>query len=60
MVRVEKRENENFDKTIRRFETECRKAGILRTYKSKSYFVSRSERRHRNKERARRRLRFNN
>lgn len=47
------RKNESFEKAVRRFETECRKARILQTYVESTAFVSKSERKHMAKKRKR-------
>jgi ribosomal protein S21 len=47
------RKNESFEKAVRRFETECRKARILQTYVERTTFVSKSERKHLAKKRKR-------
>lgn len=48
------RKNEPFEKAVRRFETECRKARIIQTYIEKSNFISPSERKHQSQRRRRR------
>jgi len=40
------KKNEPFEKAIRRFETECRKARIIQTFIEKSNFTSPSQRKH--------------
>lgn len=45
------KKNESFDKAVRRFETECRKARIIQTYVERSAFVSKSEKKHLSKKR---------
>ncbi len=47
------RKNEPFEKAVRRFETECRKARILQTYVERTSFVSKSEKKHQSKKRKR-------
>ncbi len=47
------RKNEPFEKAVRRFETECRKARIIQTYIEKSNFISPSERKHQSQRRRR-------
>ncbi len=48
MVTVTIRPNESFDKAVRRFETECKKAGILQTAKKKMYYEKPSRKRYLN------------
>lgn len=45
LVRVELRETESFDALLRRFTKEVQKSGLLRDYRSKRRFVSKSEQR---------------
>lgn len=45
LVRVELRESESFDSLLRRFTKEVQKSGLLRDYRSKRRFVSKSEQR---------------
>lgn len=45
------KKNEPFEKAVRRFETECRKARILQKFVEKSNFTSKSERKHQRKRR---------
>lgn len=40
------KKNEPFEKAIRRFETECRKARIIQTFIEKSKYTSPSQRKH--------------
>ncbi len=47
------RKNEPFEKAVRRFETECRKARIIQTYVEKMNFTSPSERKHQTNRRRR-------
>lgn len=44
-VHVELRENESFDALLKRFTKELQKAGILRDYRAKRHYVSKSEQR---------------
>ncbi len=46
MVTVTIKQNESFEKAVRRFETECRKAGIIRLAKSKMYYEKPSRKRY--------------
>lgn len=45
LVRVELRDSESFDSLLRRFTKEVQKSGLLRDYRSKRRFVSKSEQR---------------
>ncbi|NUM80945.1 30S ribosomal protein S21 [bacterium] len=47
------RKGEPFEKAVRRFETECRKARIIQTYVEKANYVSPSERKHQSRRRRR-------
>lgn len=49
MLTVKIRSNESFDKAVRRFETECKKAGIIQEAKRKMYYEKPSRRRYLNK-----------
>jgi len=49
MLTVTIRDNEPFDKAVRRFETECKKAGIIQTAQRKMYYEKPSRRRYLNK-----------
>jgi small subunit ribosomal protein S21 len=44
-VHVELRENESFDALLKRFTKELQKAGVLRDYRAKRHYVSKSEQR---------------
>ncbi len=44
-MRVELRETESFDSLLKRFTKEVQKSGLLRDYRSKRRFVSKSEQR---------------
>lgn len=44
-MRVELRETEGFDSLLKRFTKEVQKSGLLRDYRSKRRFVSKSEQR---------------
>lgn len=44
-VHVELRENEGFDALLKRFTKELQKAGVLRDYRAKRHYVSKSEQR---------------
>ncbi|MCS7049988.1 MAG: 30S ribosomal protein S21 [Thermomicrobium sp.] len=44
-VHVELRENESFDALLKRFSKELQKAGVLRDYRAKRHYVSKSEQR---------------
>jgi small subunit ribosomal protein S21 len=46
MLTVVIRDNEPFDKAVRRFQTECKKAGILQIAKRKMYFEKPSRKRY--------------
>ncbi|MFC1729538.1 30S ribosomal protein S21 [candidate division KSB1 bacterium] len=46
MVTVTIRPNEPFEKAVRRFETECKKAGIIQAAKRKMYYVKPSRKRY--------------
>ncbi|KPK93109.1 hypothetical protein AMJ80_06135 [bacterium SM23_31] len=50
MLTVIIRSNEPFDKAVRRFETECKKAGIIRTVQQKMYYEKPSRKRYLNKQ----------
>ena len=43
MVRVIVKDNESFEKALRRFKKKWEKAGILREYKSRTYYLKPSE-----------------
>ena len=43
MVSVIVKENESFEKALRRFKKKWEKAGILREYKSRTYYLKPSE-----------------
>ena len=43
MVSVIVKENESFEKALRRFKKKWEKAGILREYKSRAYYLKPSE-----------------
>lgn len=58
MLTVKIKPNESFDKAVRRFETECRKARILQTAREKMYFVKPSTKRKNAKNKARRKAKF--
>ena len=51
MLTVTIRQNEPFDKALRRFETECKKAGIIQTFQRKMYYEKPSRRRYLSKNR---------
>jgi len=40
------RKNEPFEKAVRRFETECRKARIIQKFMEKTSYMSPSEKKH--------------
>jgi small subunit ribosomal protein S21 len=42
-VRVELRDNESFEALLKRFTKELQKSGVLRDYRAKRHFVSKSE-----------------
>lgn len=44
-VHVELRENESFDALLKRFTKELQKAGVLRDYRARRHYVSKSEQR---------------
>jgi small subunit ribosomal protein S21 len=44
-VKVEMRDNESFDALLRRFTKDLQSSGVLREYRSKRRFVSKSEQR---------------
>lgn len=46
MLSVKVKDNESFEKTLRRFTTECNKNKIIRGYRERAYYVSPSERMH--------------
>lgn len=46
MLSVKVKDNESFEKTLRRFTTECNKNKVVREYREKSFYVSPSERMH--------------
>ena len=46
MIAVFIKNNNEFEKALRRFETECRKAYIIQTAMNKAYYQSPSEIRH--------------
>ena len=52
MLIVTIRENEPFDKAVRRFETECKKAGIIRAFQRHMYYEKPSRKRYLNKTKA--------
>ncbi len=43
MIEVTVKENEPFEKALRRFKKKWEKAGILREYKSRAYYLKPSE-----------------
>ena len=43
------RDNEPFDRAVRRFETECKKAGIIQAAQRKMYYEKPSRKRYLNK-----------
>lgn len=53
MLKVTIKENESFEKAVRRFETECRKAGIPQSVLRKRYYVKPSRKKYLNKLKAR-------
>ncbi len=46
MLTVVIRENESFDKAVRRFQTECKKAGIIQSAQRKMYYEKPSRKRY--------------
>ncbi|KAA3605866.1 MAG: 30S ribosomal protein S21 [Calditrichaeota bacterium] len=46
MLSVKVKDNESFEKTLRRFTTECNKNKVVRGYRERSFYVSPSERMH--------------
>lgn len=52
MLTVTVRDNEPFEKAVRRFVTECKKAGILQAARRKMYYIKPSRRRYLNKNKA--------
>lgn len=44
-MRVDLRDNESFDSLLKRFTKDVQKSGLLRDYRSKRRFVSKSEQR---------------
>jgi len=46
MLTVTVRANEPFEKAVRRFETECKKAGIIQIAKRKMYYIKPSRKRY--------------
>lgn len=44
-IKIEARDNEGFETLMRRFQKELQSSGILREYRSKRRFVSKSEQR---------------
>ncbi|MCP4724414.1 MAG: 30S ribosomal protein S21 [bacterium] len=46
LVTVTIKKNEPFEKAVRRFETECRKAGIIQLAKAKMYYEKPSRKRY--------------
>jgi len=49
MLTVTVKENEPFEKAVRRFETECRKAGIIQSVIRKRYYIKPSRKKYLNK-----------
>jgi len=47
MIRVEARQGEPLDKTLRRFKKQCEKEGLTKDVRKNSYFEKPSERRRR-------------
>ena len=60
MLILKIKSNEPFDKAVRRFETECKKARILQTAREKMYFVKPSKKKYDARKKARRLARFKN
>ena len=58
MLTVKIKKGESFDKAVRKFETECRKARILQTAREKMYFVKPSKKRREKINKARRKAQF--
>jgi len=48
------KKDESIDKAIRKFEMKCRRAKVYQLVLQKSYYISKSEKRHRKKSRRRR------
>jgi len=47
MVTVRVNQNESIDQTLKKFESKVRKAQIYKILRQKSYYISKSEQRHR-------------
>lgn len=47
MVKVMVSKKDSIDTVLRKFESKCRKAQIYKTLREKSHFISKSEKRHR-------------
>ena len=50
MIRVERRENENIDKLLRRFKKKCEKEGLIKDIKKNEYYESKGTKRRRSKQ----------
>ena len=53
MLTVTVKENESFEKAVRRFETECKKAGIPQSVLRKRYYIKPSRKKYLNKMKSR-------